>query len=426
MPTQMIGYIYDEVGQPVQPRYGWVPEGVSLTVGPQDPVMGGYIPVIASTSTPAATTTAATTPAASAGVPQQSNVGGGYGGGGEGSGGIWDQYAKKGLDYASGLLDYKAADYPAYTPSQATGPSSLPYVDYVGNASLQDLMKGISAPLYKGLLGGDYTALQQALTTPGQNAANAAYSKGTLNLSDVMSGRGLYGSSIMQNQQRDALDKVYQEAVANNAAKAAAARYAFEASDLANQNQFNQQSYTQGSLNALNQYQAGVTDAERLGTYNVNKLNWDQTAADNLRNWQNAMNYEKNFLYPLQSGAYGNAINEQAFNRGLALAGGATPLSNAATQYSLGLQQLAQNASQFEQSLAAGNAQQQWENEYRNRVLNAQLGTANSSTNAANTAAWMGLLGQGLGAVGSGVSNAYSNYSSLEGNNAGFWDWLFG
>jgi hypothetical protein len=423
MGTQITGWYYDEVGQPVQPIYGNVPDGNAIN-WTGDPVSGGALqPMVTYTPT---STTASTTPAATTSQETPNYSGGeGYGGGGGESGSIWDQYATKGLDYASKYLDYKAAQYPTYTPSQATGRSSLPYVDYVKNQSLSDLMKGVNAPSYIGLMGGDYAALQQALTTPGQNAATSAYNIGTRNLTDVMGGRGLYGSSIMQNQQTQGLDKVYQEAVANNAAKAAAARYALQASDLANQNQFNQQGYTQQSLNALNQYQAGVTDAERQGTYNVNKLNWDQTAADNLRNWQNAMNYEKNFLYPLQSGAYANAINEQAFNRGLALAGGATPLSNAATQYSLGLQQLAQGQSQFDQTMAANLAQQQWENEYRNRVLGLQSNAASNSTNAANTASWLGLLGTGLGAGASAVGNAYNNYSSYAGNDLGFLDWLF-
>lgn len=393
----IVGWQYDEVNQPVQPIMGYIEDSP------------------ATSATPTATTAA---PAA-----QEASYSGGGGGGGESN--MWNQYAQRGLDYSSGLLDYKAASYPSYYPSQKYAPESLPYPDYTPNESLKALMQGINAPVYKGLMGQDYESLQQALTTPGYNAATSAYDIGTRNLVDVMSGKGLYGSSIMQNQQREALDKVYQEALANNAAKAAAARYAFEASDLANQNQFNQQSYTQGSLNALNQYQAGVTDAERLGTYNVNRLNWDQTAKDNLRNWQNAMAYEKNFLYPLQSGAYSNAVNEQAFNRGLALAGAATPLSNAATQYSLGLQQLAESSSQFDRSLAAQLQQQAADNAFRQQVLNAQLSTANSATNAANTASWLGLLGTGLGAVTSGVNNAYNNYSSYAGNDMGFWDWLF-
>jgi hypothetical protein len=102
---------------------------------------------------------------------------------------------------------------------------------------------GGSAPAYKGLLGGDYEALQKALTTPGEIAAQTAYNQGTNNLVNTMGGQGLYGSSIMANQQRNALDTVYQNALSANAANAAAQRYQLQQADLANMNEQQMQAY---------------------------------------------------------------------------------------------------------------------------------------------------------------------------------------
>lgn len=86
-------------------------------------------------------------------------------------------------------------------------------------------------PVYKGLMGGDYDSLQNSLTVGGRQAAENGYNTGTKNLNDTMSGKGLYGSSIMQQQQQQGLDREYMRALAGNEASAAATRYGMQQAD---------------------------------------------------------------------------------------------------------------------------------------------------------------------------------------------------
>jgi len=102
-----------------------------------------------------------------------------------------------------------------------------------------------SNPAYEGLMGGDYDALQKALTTPGEIAAQRGYEQGQNNLATQMGGQGLYGSSIMSNQARNALEQPYMDTLATNAANAASTRYAQQAADLQNKNQFGLNIYGQ-------------------------------------------------------------------------------------------------------------------------------------------------------------------------------------
>ena len=114
-----------------------------------------------------------------------------------------------------------------------------------------------TTPTYQGLMGGDYNALQTALQQPGEIAARTAYDQGQNNLQTQMGGRGLYGSSVMANQARTALDTPYQNALATNAANAAATRYGMQATDLQNQNNF--------GLNVYGQQMGENTTGQQLG-----------------------------------------------------------------------------------------------------------------------------------------------------------------
>jgi len=87
------------------------------------------------------------------------------------------------------------------------------------------------APVYTGLMGGDYDKLQSSLAVGGRQAAENAYNTGTQNLTNTMGGRGLYGSSVMQQQQTQGLDREYMRAQAANEANAAAQRYAMQQAD---------------------------------------------------------------------------------------------------------------------------------------------------------------------------------------------------
>jgi len=293
---------------------------------------------------------------------------------------VYDNYTLAGMQQAQGLLNKPTSAYPTYVPSQAQSPAQQSYFNYTPTAPMAQL----NAPNYEikaqpaqawnqwsgqQLMGGDYDKLQQAIATPGAAAATSAYNTGTLQLADTMGGRGLYGSSIMQNQQREALDKVYQQNMANNAANAAVQRYGMQQSDLQNMNglmatqntqanAYNQASRAQdlSQENNVNQFAAqnfatgigqnkdiatmNMANAENQNTFNQNQLNWNTTQAENQRNWQNNQGYEK-YLYDQAAAAYANQSDEALYNRALALGGLGNTSSTAASNYQLAQQQLA-------------------------------------------------------------------------------------
>lgn len=236
---------------------------------------------------------------------------------------------------------YAGAD-PAYqkletTPTFGNVQVTNPFAAYGSNPDIQAAQINLgynklgSTPIYQGLMGGDYEALQAALTSPGAAAARSAYEQGVTNLQDIMGGKGLYGSSIMQNQQREALDKVYQQALADNAAKAAAQRYVMEATDLQNRNTFGLDVYGQqmGENTAANQLALEIAKANQGDIQARNNLAlqaWQQRVAENLAGNQmeleaqqsNQANQQKlnellNSVY-VQQMAENQAANQQRYN----------------------------------------------------------------------------------------------------------------
>jgi hypothetical protein len=220
---------------------------------------------------------------------------------------------------------------------------------------------------YKGLMGGDYDALQKALQTPGDIAAQNAYNTGSRDLANQMGGRGLYGSSIMSTQANEGINREYMNAMAGNAANATAQRYGMQATDLQNQNAFGMQqalanqSDAQGvrglmanqnlaqnsfaqdiygkqlgqeqNMNAYNQqnaqlgmqqnqnvYQAGVSDAARKQDYDLAALQYGNQGNEQQRQWSNQQALEK-MQYELASGQYSQQQQADMINQYLALAG---------------------------------------------------------------------------------------------------------
>ena len=345
--------------------------------------------------------------------------------GGSGGGLLGPEDAvKMGLGGAGGLIGSpQAVNYPAYVPSQTQGPSQGNFINYTPNQPMAQIQapnyqlnstkpnwqsftptKLGATPSYEGLMGGDYNALQTALQTPGAIAARQAYDQGQTNLTNTMGGRGLYGSSIMSNQARNALEQPYMDALATNAAQAAAQRYQQQAADLQNKNTFGMKVYGQqmgqntaqqglmatqntaqntqatdlykaqlaqeqnrntyamdaaklGMTQNQNVYNASVADAARQQDYSKEALTYQNQGNEAQRAWQNAQDLEK-FQYQLATGTYGNQQNTQAINQYLALAG-----------------------------------------------LGAPLAAANQ-TNATNSqAGWLGLAGAGLGLLGNYISS---------------------
>lgn len=240
---------------------------------------------------------------------------------------------------------------------------------------------------YQGLMGSDYAALQQALTTPGQISAQNAYNQGLLNLRDTMGGRGLYGSSVMQNQQTQGLDKVLMDALSTNAAQAAATRYGMEQTDLqklneynlsrrqqnltreSDLNKYNAQNYATAIGEAKNIWAANAAETANRNAYDAAKLAFNQSQDSLLTDWANKQNYEK-YTYNLAKNAYQNQSDEALMNRALALAGQGAPLTQMATNY-----QLAQQQNEAARQAAA------------------------DASSANNLKSWMGLASSGLGGL---------------------------
>lgn len=297
----------------------------------------------------------------------------------------YDEYALTALKNAQGIVSgttYSA--YPEYVASQQQAPTQTDYIDYDPISPLST----ISAPNYKaGLFGGDYDKLQTALTLPGQQAAQTAYNQGTANLQNTMGGRGLYGSSIMQNQQTQGLDTVFQNSMASNAANAAAQRYAMQQKAAEDENQFNATIYPNQLQAANDQWKAGLLSTQDKRAYDTNKLTWDKSYQDALTQWENAKAYEK-YQYDLAQRADKDAFGERQINANLAIAGQGAPLASSANQA----------------------------NSAYNNYLASIYGT-NQAYNSANQAGWLGAagsIGAGLlkntdliNSIGSAASSAF-------------------
>lgn len=298
----------------------------------------------------------------------------------------FDTYTTKGLTEAQGLLDKSLGTqftYPQYVSSAQNAPTQQNYYNYTPTAPLAQIQAPNYTPSggqYQGLMNGDYDQLQSALTTPGASAAGTAYNQGYNTLNNVMGGRGLYGSSIMQNQATNNLDSVYQQALANNAANAAANRYQLQQAGLVDLNkynmsreqqlnQYNQANTQLNQTQALNTQQAQANEAARQMAYNQGNMQWNQTYQDQMTNWQNQQKYEK-YLYDVTRQQAQTADTENKMNQALSLTGAGAPLANMASQANISAQNLAN-----------------------------QRYIADQNANAANTSGWLGALG----ALGGGL-----------------------
>ena len=248
----------------------------------------------------------------------------------------------------------KQFTYPEYVSSATNSPTKESYYTYTPTTPLAQIQSPnyqLSAGSYQSLLGGDYDKLQTALTTPGEISAKTAYNQGYNNLNSTMGGQGLYGSSIMQNQATTNLDSVYQNALATNAANAAASRYELEQAGLIDLNKYNltredqlneygTNKYKLDQSQALNTYNANASEAARKMAYGEGLMNWDQDYADKLTEWKNNQLYDK-YVYDLTKNDASNAYDLSKLNQALALASGGSSLvssqntANSATTSSL-------------------------------------------------------------------------------------------
>lgn len=175
------------------------------------------------------------------------------------------------------------------------------------------------APQYKGLMGSDYDALQKALYDPAAQAAQTAYSQGMNRLNDTMGGKGLYGSSIMQNQANQGLNTVYQNALSSAAANAVKNRYDLQQQGLTQENAFNKDLYGLGLTreSAINQY--GLNKAGNEMTQNANL--WKALQAEAARK-QGYYQTQDQLALQYQQLANQEQIAQNASNAGYLGAGG--------------------------------------------------------------------------------------------------------
>jgi hypothetical protein len=298
-------------------------------------------------------------------------------------------YVNAGLGAAQSQLNKNLAQgfiYPEYVSSQKDAPTQENYYNYTPTAPLAQIQSpnySMSAGEYQGLMGGDYDKLQSALTTPGQNAATTAYNQGYNTLTNTMGGRGLYGSSIMQNHATNNLDSVYQQALANNAANAAAQRYGMEQAGLIDMNKFNltredqlndflTNKYKLDQTQNLNTYNSGADEATRRMAYDQGSMNWNQSYDDKMRDWKNNSAYEK-YVYDLTRQQASDNFNTNKLNQALALAGGGSQLVGYQTQADT-----ANNNLLMQQYLANQKAQQAEQTGWANLGVNLGAGLLNS------------------------------------------------
>lgn len=321
----------------------------------------------------------------------------------------FDQYTTWGLQQAQDILKKSMetpSQYPGYVPSQGQAPIQMGYYQYTPTAPMARVAAPdytASAGAYKGLLGGDYGRLEQALRTPGELAAQEAYTAGSRDLANVMGGRGLYGSSIMGNQMNEGLLREYINALSRNAADATAKRYSMEQAELAKQNEYNLARETQQNQFAAQMfgqkvaqegdlYKAAAAEAANRNAYEAGKQMWDYQLQNAMRDWMNSSAYEK-YTYDLARQAYENQMQEMLMNRALAIAGQGAPLSQSYLNY-----QIAQQQSQAARDAAALQSQ------------------------AATTAG----LYTGLGSLGGGLLGGKGNLETLGSWASKAWDWLTG
>lgn len=400
----------------------------------------------------------------------------------------YDDYALAGLSHASNIGQNRAyMQYPEYTPSQTQAPVKSDYYQYTSTPNLSNVATpnykytagdapafgttntnagwqdwnynkyNVNAPNYRSLMSGDYDALQTALTTPGEIAARTAYDQGQNRLINQMGGNGLYGSSIMQNQAINSLDSVYQNALASNAANAAAQRYAMQQTDLsnmsaqelaawkakmdenttaqgllANQNIARNQAAQSNADRALSQMQsmnnlASTTYGQNLSReqdanqfaatlfpsllqqandqYKANYAETQNRAAYDLaklqwdKSYEDSLNAWKNaqafekYQYNLSKRADYDSYIENMINTNLAIAGQGAPLVASANSATA-----ARN--NYLQAIEASN------NAYKAAQTNAWLGAAGTiGAGLLKSDTALSAIGSGLSSVGSGISN---------------------
>lgn len=163
------------------------------------------------------------------------------------------------------------------------------------------------SPRYQGLEDGDYGRLEQNLRQPGELAANQAYESRSRDFNAAMSGRGMYGSSLMSQAANEGLHREYANALTTNAANAVAKRYAMQAQD-------RQFAATQDLQRDSLQNRFNQADAQDFNAYRAQKAAWDDQQS--MREFQfNASKAQSRQAFDLAQERYDDQRADLAFNR---------------------------------------------------------------------------------------------------------------
>ena len=349
--------------------------------------------------------------------------------------------------------NYNASAYSGSGPTQQTV-----------NTNAAFNLLGSAAPTYTGLMNGDYNALQSALQQPGQLAATNAYNTGTQNLTNAMSGRGLYGSSIMGQQQIQGLDREYQNALASNASQAAATRYGMQQGDLQKAADMNMAGYQQLmnqnlAFNSANQQNAdrGLQQATNLNALNqeqylskmkeneaLQQMLMGQSLAQNSQGMQQAQLTQQGLLSNAQNmmaadqaknqfgldlygqklaeqkdiNAYGAqetaGARDQAYNAFMTNAQSADSQNqynslkyNAQKEYDTNLNNW-QNQQNYEKNFVYPQAQKAWDQAQQEQQINRYLALAGQGAPLATAASNQELQSQQLAAQQAAAANNYT------------------
>ncbi len=243
------------------------------------------------------------------------------------SGNFWVSHANKASTLSnpySGLSYTSPGDY-----KQMSQWSSWinPNQTYTGQYKDNNYSMDTAQSMYKQPSNGAWDKYQTNLQQPGEIAAKNAYDSAMQAIKGSMGGKGMYGSSVMNQQANDKAYKTYSDTLTTNAAQAAS--QAQQARDSSNQylaslanniygtrtgewnNLANRETQVGLAQNQFNQSQdqQKLSELAALNSYNLQNANaqnnWNMTQAQNEGNWNwNTNAYDNNLQKSWWDGYY--------------------------------------------------------------------------------------------------------------------------
>jgi len=378
--------------------------------------------------------------------------------GGEEPGEAGEAAARVGLGTGKSLLEAamsKTYELPANITPYMMGPRQYEYSPFVGGPQFQQTQVGtwqgpqfqsqfqkvdpnaalanyqrMNLPNAQQLMGGDYEALQQQLMIPGQQEATRGYEESLQQLRDVMGARGMYGSSVMGNQMVD-LGGQYQQALAANAAQAAAQRYGMQQQDLAALNEFQLARTGLG----VGQEQFATGQAQDVYQQNVERMMQQQMEANKagLAQEQISLDAAKaQAAHGIATAGIESNVAQDVYRAGAEQTNRYQDWLNQQTQFQMGQDESQRQWSnqQVQDQFNYAMMQQQWQQQIQEMLMNqalalagqgaplasaqmaaqSQIEAAQQQSKAAETAALYGAMGSVGGAVAPTIMDWASDF----------------